>query len=36
VAGDDVFVVEVFFPNEASYKQHHAAVVQALATFRAK
>lgn len=36
VAGDDLFVLEVFFPNEAAYKQHHAAVVQALATFKAK
>jgi hypothetical protein len=36
VEGDELFVIEVFFPNEVSFKQHHAAVVQSLATFRAK
>jgi hypothetical protein len=36
VAHDDLFVVEVFFPNEESYKRHHAVITQALTTFRAK
>jgi Domain of unknown function (DUF4349) len=36
VAVDDLFVTEVFFPNEESYKRHHVAIAQALNTFRAK
>lgn len=36
VKGDRLFVVEVFYPNEAAYTRHHAAVVKALGTFRAK
>lgn len=36
VAGDDLFVIESFFPNEESYKRHHAAIAGALNTFRAK
>jgi hypothetical protein len=36
VAVDELFVIEVFFPNEESYKRHHAAIAQALTTFRAK
>jgi hypothetical protein len=36
VAVDALFVIEVFLPNEESYKRHHPAIAQALTTFRAK
>jgi hypothetical protein len=35
-AGEDLFVIEVFLPNEDSYKRHHAAIASALTTFRPK
>lgn len=34
--GDRVFVVEAFYPTEDSFRTHHAAVVEALGTFRGK
>jgi hypothetical protein len=35
-AGEDLYVVEAFFPNEEAWKRHRAAVVAALATFAVK
>lgn len=34
VQGDDLFVLEGFFPNAASYEQHGKALVGSLTTFR--
>ena len=34
--GEDVFVLEAFYPNDAAYKSHHTAVIEALATFEVK
>jgi hypothetical protein len=34
--GDDLWVVEIFYPNEAAVERHHQAVVAALATFGVK
>ena len=34
--GEDLFVVEVFFPNEDAWKAHKDAVIAALATFEVK
>jgi hypothetical protein len=31
---DDLFVIEAFFPNEASYERHGAELIGKLATFR--
>lgn len=31
--GDEIFVIEVFFPNEAAYEQHQEELLNALATF---
>jgi hypothetical protein len=33
VRGEDLYVIEVFFPNQRSFADHHQAVVDALATF---
>ncbi len=34
-AGQDLFVIEAFFPNKQSFDEHRAAVVSSLATFKA-
>ena len=34
--GRDLYVVEVFYPNESAMKAHHASVVDALKTFEVK
>jgi hypothetical protein len=34
VDGDDLFVLEAFLPNQASYDGHAAALIRALGTFR--
>ncbi|MFO8073740.1 MAG: DUF4349 domain-containing protein [Polyangia bacterium] len=31
---DDLYVVEVFYPSEESFEDHHDAIVESLATFR--
>lgn len=33
---EDLYVVEVFYPNEASFEAHHKAVLEALATFEVR
>jgi hypothetical protein len=33
---DDLYVIEVFYPNEQSFAAHHQAVVAALATFEVR
>lgn len=34
--GEDLYVVEAFFPNESAFKTHHEAAIAALKTFEAK
>jgi len=34
--GDELWVIEVFYPNEGAFERHHRAVVEALATFGVK
>ncbi len=34
--GEDLFVVEVYYPNEEAFENHHQAVLEALATFRTR
>jgi hypothetical protein len=34
VAGDDLYVVEVFYPSEEAHQAHHEDVVKALGTFK--
>ncbi len=33
VDGDDLYIVEVFYPNEDAYKAHHEKIIESLATF---
>lgn len=33
---EDLYVVEVFYPNEDSFAEHHAGVLEALATFEVR
>jgi hypothetical protein len=35
-AGEDLYVIEVFYPTEASKAEHHQSVVKALETFEVK
>jgi hypothetical protein len=35
-AGEDLYVVEVFYPKEESKTAHHAGVIDALKTFEVK
>jgi len=34
IKGDDLYVVEVFYPSEEAHQAHHEAVVEALGTFK--
>jgi hypothetical protein len=36
VQGEDVYVLEVFYPNEDAFKEHHDDMVKSLGTFKVK